>query len=201
MRALIRTWLVAALALAALFIGYKVAARSPFGAGAALLLSILGLWALFSLLSLRLYDRGRAELITNVWLALLFAAGTYLILDVALGFYLIEPPSQVPDRIVHHRPSPNRSSVAIRPQFRYTKRVNNLGLRGRDVSPAKDSTTYRILMLGDSFTGGRGVRDDETFYVIIVTGRNCILHISLDTLQYILQFPTRFQRREITLFN
>jgi hypothetical protein len=172
MKTVIRASLVAALALAALFIGYKVAVRSPFGAGAALFLAILGLWSLFSLLSLRLYDRGRAELITNAWLALLFTAGTYLIVEVALGFYLIETPSQIPDRIVHHRPTPNRSSVATRPDFRYTRRFNNLGLRGRDVSPAKDHATYRIVMLGDSFTGGRGVTDDETFSALLERALN-----------------------------
>ncbi len=172
MKSLIRGSLVATLALAALFIGYKIAGRSPFGAGAALVVAILGLGALFSLLSLRLYDRGRTELITNAWLALLFTAGTYLILDVALGFYLIESPSQLPDRIVHHRPRPNRASLANRPEFRYTRRVNNLGLRGRDVSPVKDSATYRIVMLGDSFTGGRGVRDEETFSALLERSLN-----------------------------
>ena len=127
MRVAIRVSLVASVVVAALFIGYKVALESPFGAGAGLFLAILGVWAVWSLLSLGLYSRGRAELITNVWLALLFAAGTYLILDVALGFYLIERPSQVPDRIVHHRPSPNQSPIAITPEFRTTKRVNKPG--------------------------------------------------------------------------
>lgn len=167
MRSVIRVSLVAALTLAAVFVCYKMATGSPFGVGAVLFLATLGIWSLLSLLSLRLYDRGRSELVTNVWLALLFAAGTYLIVDVALGFYLIEPPSQIPDRIVHHRQRPNQNRVAIRPDFRYTRRVNNLGLRGRDVSPAKDSATYRIVVLGDSFTGGRGVRDDETFSTLL----------------------------------
>jgi lysophospholipase L1-like esterase len=36
----------------------------------------------------------------------------------------------------------------------------------------KDSATYRIVMLGDSFTGGRGVRDEETFSALLERSLN-----------------------------
>lgn len=174
MRNLIRVATLAFLGVTTLFIGYKLALRSPFGAGSALFLAILVLGALFCLLSLRLYARGRVALATNVWLALLFATGTYLVTDVALGFYLIERSVQIPDPIVHHRPRPNRSSVSVSvlPEFRYTRRTNNMGLRGADVSPAKHHSMYRIVMLGDSFTGGRGVDDDRTFSAILERSLN-----------------------------
>lgn len=171
LRALLQLSLVATVAAIALFIGYKVALGARFGLGSLVFLAVLAGWGLFSLVSLHLHDR-RSELIGNVWLAVLFAAGAYLALDIGLGFVLIEPPHQIPDPIVHHRPSPNQSVRANRPDFRYTRRMNNLGLRGRDISPKKESGTYRIVMLGDSFTGGRGVRDDETFAVLVERSLN-----------------------------
>ncbi|MBX3414283.1 MAG: SGNH/GDSL hydrolase family protein [Pirellulales bacterium] len=41
--------------------------------------------------------------------------------------------------------------------------VNNLGLRGPDVAEEKPDATRRVLILGDSFTFGVGVRDEDTF--------------------------------------
>lgn len=41
--------------------------------------------------------------------------------------------------------------------------VNNLGLRGPDVAEEKPTGMRRILLLGDSFTFGVGVRDEDTF--------------------------------------
>ena len=45
--------------------------------------------------------------------------------------------------------------------FRVT--VNNLGLRGRDLSPAKTPGATRVLCLGDSYTFGAYVDDTETW--------------------------------------
>jgi hypothetical protein len=45
--------------------------------------------------------------------------------------------------------------------FAYTN--NSLGWRGRQEYREQKSTEYRILMLGDSFTYGIGVNDDQTF--------------------------------------
>jgi GDSL-like Lipase/Acylhydrolase family len=41
--------------------------------------------------------------------------------------------------------------------------VNNLGLRGPDVTEEKPAGTRRVLLLGDSFTFGVGVREEDTF--------------------------------------
>ena len=42
-------------------------------------------------------------------------------------------------------------------------RVNRLGLRGPEIARQKPDRTLRVLGLGDSFTFGVGVRDDDTF--------------------------------------
>ncbi|MFP6769084.1 MAG: SGNH/GDSL hydrolase family protein [Planctomycetaceae bacterium] len=42
-------------------------------------------------------------------------------------------------------------------------RVNGVGLRGPEIASQKPEGTLRLLGLGDSFTFGVGVRDDDTF--------------------------------------
>jgi lysophospholipase L1-like esterase len=44
-------------------------------------------------------------------------------------------------------------------------RINNLGLRGEDISLEKPQNTYRILGVGDSVTFGEGVNDKDTYLV------------------------------------
>jgi len=46
-------------------------------------------------------------------------------------------------------------------------RINNLGFRGRDVSLQKPPGTFRILVLGDSFTMGVGIAEEETFPLVL----------------------------------
>jgi hypothetical protein len=45
--------------------------------------------------------------------------------------------------------------------------ANSLGLRGPEVEPSKSAGTRRLLMLGDSFTFGQGVRDGEVYPRIV----------------------------------
>jgi lysophospholipase L1-like esterase len=47
--------------------------------------------------------------------------------------------------------------------FDFTYSNNSLGWRGRREYRAAKQTTYRVLFLGDSFTYGLGVNDDQTF--------------------------------------
>jgi hypothetical protein len=50
--------------------------------------------------------------------------------------------------------------------------VNNLGLRSPDRPAGKPPDRYRILMLGDSFTMGKGVEDHHTFSVLLERSLN-----------------------------
>lgn len=70
----------------------------------------------------------------------------------------------------HHRPKPYSTSRYQTKEFDVTITTNRYGLRGPDpVVPKPDGVT-RILMLGDSFTFGFPVRDEETFCHLIEAG-------------------------------
>jgi len=61
-------------------------------------------------------------------------------------------------------PTPNQRGRKIRPGvFDHTYSNNSLGLRGSKEYTYKRQTEHRILFLGDSFTYGFGVNDDQTF--------------------------------------
>ena len=67
----------------------------------------------------------------------------------------------------HHRPKPNSDYYYTSNEFDVTIHTNRYGLRGPDPVLPKPSGVTRILMLGDSFTFGFPVKDDETFCRLI----------------------------------
>jgi hypothetical protein len=123
----------------------------------------------FLLASYLLMDTRFRGAVINVWMMLVSTGVSYLLLDLIVGFFLIRPlsPPLVPDPYLHHRLVPNSFSKFQQPDFSYVQRVNNLGLRGEDVAVEKPAGTVRVLMLGDSFTMGKGVEDGETFSVLL----------------------------------
>lgn len=61
-------------------------------------------------------------------------------------------------------PVPHQHGVENFPGvFRFTYSNNSLGWRGRREYREAKQTDYRVLFLGDSFTYGTGVNDDQTF--------------------------------------
>lgn len=67
------------------------------------------------------------------------------------------------DPVLHHRFKPNTSGWYKTNEFNTDYKINSLGLRDKEYSIQKPSNTFRILMLGDSFTEGDGVFSHETF--------------------------------------
>jgi len=66
------------------------------------------------------------------------------------------------DRRVFWRFKPNQ--ILADPEiYRRPVRINSLGFRGPDFTPAKPARTFRIICLGDSTTFGWSVADDETY--------------------------------------
>lgn len=70
-----------------------------------------------------------------------------------------------PHPYYHHRPIPGIQAVIAEGEFQHTANHTLQGLRGDQVFTSKkpDSVAGRILFLGDSFTYGMGVEDQETF--------------------------------------
>jgi lysophospholipase L1-like esterase len=66
-----------------------------------------------------------------------------------------------PDGLLLHKPS--HSAIYQRDDFRARVSINASGFRGRDFAIPKPPGTWRMLALGDSFTEGMQVNDEETF--------------------------------------
>ena len=200
MRKVILALAVLTAAAVAALIGEQVFVEGSMGpaamaASALLLLACVALLATYLLLP----TRHRAT-VQNLWLAFVSVAFTYMVLDLAAGWILIRPlsPPLVPDQARHHKLVPDSYSEFNQRDFSYVQRVNAHGMRGVDVIDEKPAGTYRILMLGDSFTMGKGVGDDETFSVRLQKalnggGRTCgrtieVLNGGVDSYAPILSF-------------
>jgi hypothetical protein len=156
-------------ALLAAMLYKQVFVERELGPAAMVGASLLAALCLSLLLTLLLYGTRHRALIANLWLAASSVTVSYLVLDVVAGLLLIRPlsPPLVPDEYRHHRLVPNSYAEFRRRDFSYIQRVNSLGLRGREVPAEKPTNSYRIVMLGDSFTMGMGVEDDQTFSVLV----------------------------------
>ena len=134
-----------------------------------LIVTVFVLFALFCVVSLVLRHSRFQEPIARIWLSITGIGFTYLLVDLAAGAFLIPTlsPSEEPDALSHHRLVHNSQSSIYHREYKYIQRINNMGLRGEDITHQKMPDTFRIAMLGDSFTMGKGVRDDQTFSVLV----------------------------------
>lgn len=65
----------------------------------------------------------------------------------------------------HHRHAPGLDVVDVAAEWRVRVRTNRLGMRGAD--PREPRPAFRILVLGDSYTEGYGVEEEETFCALL----------------------------------
>jgi hypothetical protein len=147
----------------------QLVVEGALGPAALVVVIVLAAVLLALLVTLLLSRTRHRELVGKLWLAAFSMAIAYVVIDVVAGQLLIQPlsPPLVPDEHRHHRLVPNSNAEFRQPDFHYVQRVNNLGLRGPDTTVEKPPGTYRILMLGDSFTMGKGVEDDQTFTALL----------------------------------
>lgn len=72
----------------------------------------------------------------------------------------IENESIYPNVLGDYKPSQELLSDYILPHY---IKINSLGLRGEEITVDKQKGVYRILMLGDSYTHGARVSNNQTF--------------------------------------
>lgn len=175
MRKLFLLTLATGIALLLLLFHLKVGpGKTGLGPASVAIGSLLLLFTLLSAVSLIAYGTDKKETIIRTWMMAASALLTYAIADLALGYFLIPrlSPPMLKDEIVHHKLTPNSSSLFRSRDYNYIQSVNRFGLRGSTIAELKPPNTYRILMLGDSFTMGKGVGDDLTFASLLEAGSN-----------------------------
>jgi len=143
--------------------------QSEFGPSTMLAVFMLVFFALALTLTLFSYETRFHEIVTRIWLLTMSVGLTFIVVDLIAGALLIKPlsPELTPDKFRHHKLVPNTHSRFEQSDFSYIQRVNNLGIRGKDRTFKKPANHFRILMLGDSFTMGKGVEDDQTFSALL----------------------------------
>lgn len=152
-----------------IFIYDRIVVVGQLGPTAMTAILILSLFSLSLLLSFFLYGTRYHEALMKFWLTTSSVAVSYLVVDLAAGYFLIErlSPELMSDANRHHKLVPNSLARFEQRDFSYIQRVNNFGMRGKDIDFEKDKDKYRIIMLGDSFTMGKGVEDDQTFSALV----------------------------------
>jgi hypothetical protein len=101
-------------------------------------------------------------------------ASIAILIGISLSFLLAEwmirivaPQSLTSDIIVadpdvDYRLRPNSKGQMTSPEYAADIRVNSLGFRGKEISLTKSPGVQRVLFLGDSFTFGHGLSDNQT---------------------------------------
>jgi hypothetical protein len=77
-----------------------------------------------------------------------------------LDIFWIDPEVPIPLSVM---PNKNVVTKIKGTSDTFTFRTNNMGMRSADVSPEKAKGVLRVLTMGDSWTYGEGVNNDETF--------------------------------------
>ena len=169
MKSLLVALVVLSGGLLAALLFQQIVVEGSLGPAAMVATALLGTTFLALLATLLLSRTRYRMLVANVWLAVVSVAVSYFVIDLAAGYILIRPlsPPLVPDTARHHKLVPDSYAEFRQRDFSYVQRVNGHGLRGSEITTKKTPGTYRIVMLGDSFTMGKGVADDETFSVVL----------------------------------
>lgn len=174
MKKLILAVIVITIATAVAIAYERYFVQSEFGPSSLLGVSLLLFFALALTVTRFSFGTRFHEVVTRVWLVALSVGLTFVVVDLVAGVLLVKPlsPELSPDKIRHHKLVPNTDSRFEQPDFSYIQHVNSLGLRGKESSFKKPSHHYRVLMLGDSFTMGKGMEDDQTFSALLEVSLN-----------------------------
>jgi lysophospholipase L1-like esterase len=146
--------------------------QKPLGVITLPLLLMLMLNTALCYVSVRAVNRGSTRTVSRIWLFALTLFVFYVVGDIVSGYFIIPPRDMeemyTGDKYVHHRHDPYKSIRIFNPyDFDVRIKLNNLGFRGEDVPGEKDPSEFRIVMLGDSFTLGTGVAEEDAFWRLL----------------------------------
>jgi len=131
------------------------------------LLLIIAALCLYSAVAI---GRGQGRKAAKLWMFLSVFVLFYAAADLIGGAIFIRSTlfHNYPDKYVHHKMPPRMHYLMENSYGDYSVEMvtNNMGFRGRDIGEKKPGT-YRIVMLGDSFTMGEGVPDGSTFPLLV----------------------------------
>ncbi len=169
MKLFLFTLLILTLALTAVYVVVKLFVYPSFGPLAIVVVSFLLAFSALLGICLSLNARGKKETILKIGLLIGATLLTYVATELVASYILIKPLSSpiVSDHYRHHKFVENTRSQFRGKEYDYTQTINNLGLRGANGQLNRSKDRYRILMLGDSFTMGKGVSDDKTFSALL----------------------------------
>ena len=94
---------------------------------------------------------------------------TFVVVDLLAGWLLLPTlsPEVVSHPVFHHALAPDAITEVSEAEYVYRQHVNRFGLRGSDIEKEKSQDAFRIIMLGDSFTMGKGATDEKTFVALL----------------------------------
>ena len=102
-----------------------------------------------------------------------------------------------PDKTFHHLLPPyTKGSMSSQGDFEDTYLTNNRGMRGpKDYAYAKSQSTFRIAVMGDSFTFGIGVKAEENYSSVLqrlldqsAPGRYEVLNFGVSSFSPVLEY-------------
>lgn len=174
MKKIVLALIIIMIAMAAGITYERYVVQSEFGSSTLFAVALLLFAALALTVTFLSFGTRFHEIVTRVWLVVASLAVTFAVFDLVAGVLLVKrlSPRGTPDNIRHHKLVPDTDSRFEQPEFSYVQHVNNLGLRGKDTSLKKAPGHYRVLMLGDSFTMGKGVEENQTFSALLESSLN-----------------------------
>ncbi len=101
----------------------------------------------------------------NILIIFICIFGILIVIEISLRLFKLAPIHVVNESIYpgvfgDYKPSQVLLSDYVLP---YRVKINSLGLRGEEIAAEKPKGVYRILTLGDSYTFGERVDDEQTF--------------------------------------
>lgn len=95
-------------------------------------------------------------------------------------------------------PNQSRDIYAAGNVYMHPAKINGLGLRGHEPRPEADGDAgLRVVCLGDSFTFGWGVQDDETFPVLVEEALDAALEEPVDVINCGLPGYNTYQEHQL----